>query len=113
MLTLSSLPDFKAPDVLPKFADKVVHLTEYCIWAILFLLMLKQEDRINTLLNAFVAVLIFGAILGIFDEVHQRFISGRSMDKYDLLADVIGIILAIILFRIFYRRPKYYIPERK
>ena len=113
MLTLSSLPDFKAPDVLPKFADKVVHLIEYCIWAILFLLMLKQEDRINTLLNAFVAVLIFGAILGIFDEVHQRFISGRSMDKYDLLADVIGIILAIILFRIFYRRPKYYIPERK
>ena len=113
MLTLSSLPDFQAPELFPKYSDKIVHLIEYGIWATLFLLMLKQEDRINKLLGAFAAVLIFGAILGVFDEVHQGFISGRSMDKFDFLADMIGISIAIIIFRIFYRKPRYYVPERK
>ncbi len=113
MLTLSSLPDFQAPELFPKYSDKIVHLIEYGIWATLFLLMLKQEDRINKLLGAFAAVLIFGAILGVFDEVHQSFISGRSMDRFDFLADMIGISIAIIIFRIFYRKPRYYVPERK
>ena len=113
MLTLSSLPDFQAPDLFPKYSDKIVHLIEYGIWATLFLLMLKQEDRLNNLLGAFVAVLLFGGILGVFDEVHQSFISGRSMDIYDFFADIIGITAAIIVFRIFYRKPRYYVPERK
>jgi len=113
MLTLSSLPDFQAPDLFPKYSDKIVHLIEYGIWATLFLLMLKQEDRINKLLGAFAAVLIFGTILGVFDEVHQSFISGRSMDKFDFLADMIGISIAIIIFRILYKKPRYYVPERK
>jgi len=113
MLTLSSLPDFQAPDLFPKYSDKIVHLIEYGIWATLFLLMLKQEGRINNLLGVFVTVLLFGAILGVFDEVHQSFISGRSMDLYDFFADIIGITAAIIVFRIFYRKPRYYVPERK
>ena len=113
MLTLSSMPDFKAPEGFPKYSDKIVHLFEYGIWAILFLLMLKQEDRINKLLGAFIAVLICGGILGVLDEIHQSFISGRSMDKYDFLADVIGMTFAIIIFLIFYKKPRYYIPERK
>ena len=113
MLTLSLLPDFQAPDLFPKYSDKIVHLIEYGIWATLFLLMLKQEDRINNLLGAFVAVLLFGGMLGVFDEVHQSFISGRSMDLYDFFADVIGITVAIIVFRILYRKPRYYVPERK
>jgi len=97
MLTLSSMPDFQAPEGFPKYADKIVHLFEYGIWATLFLLMLKQEDRINKLLGAFVAVLVFGGVMGVLDEIHQSFISGRSMDKYDFLADMIGITVAIII----------------
>jgi len=113
MLTLSSMPDFQAPEGFPKYSDKVVHFFEYGIWAILFLLMLKQEDRIDKLLGAFIAVLILGGIMGVLDEIHQSFISGRSMDKNDFFADVIGITAAIIIFHIFYRKPRYYIPERK
>ena len=113
MLTLSSLPDFQAPDLFPKYSDKIVHFFEYGIWATLFLLMLKQEDRINKVWGAFLSVLIFGCALGILDEIHQGFISGRSKDIKDLAADVAGIFAAIIIFRIFYRKPRYYIPERK
>ena len=75
--------------------------------------MLKQEDRINKLLGAFIAVLICGGILGVLDEIHQSFISGRSIDKYDFLADVIGMTFAIIIFLIFNKKQRYYIPERK
>ncbi|TSA28157.1 hypothetical protein D4R71_01160 [bacterium] len=113
MLTLSSLPNFQAPSLFPKFSDKIAHLIEYGIWATLFLLMLKHEDRIKNLWSVFVTVLICGGILGILDEIHQRFVSGRFMDIYDFFADVIGITVAIIIFRIFYRKPRYYIPERK
>jgi len=112
MLTLSSLPDFQAPELFPKYSDKIVHLIEYMIWGILFLLMLKQEDRIQNVWRALFIMLIFGVILGILDEFHQMFVSGRNADIIDLIADSAGLAIAMILFRIFYRKPRYYLPRR-
>ncbi len=112
MLTLSSMPDLKAPEMFPKFSDKIVHFIEYFIWALLLILMLKQEDRIKKIWGALFAVFIIGLVLGIADEFHQMFVAGRDADVRDLAADVGGIILALIIFRIFYRKPKYYLPRR-
>jgi VanZ family protein len=40
-----------------------------------------------------------GLILGIFDEVHQLSVRGRQGDLKDVLADAVGLILGIIVFR--------------
>ena len=78
----------------------------------LFMMMLKQEDRIGNVWGALLFVLIFGSILGIVEEFHQMFVSGRSADIRDLAADVGGVLIASLIFRIFYRKPRYYLPRR-
>ncbi len=46
--------------------------------------------------NVIFTSLVFSVLYGALDEVHQLFVPGRSCDIYDWLADVAGVILAII-----------------
>lgn len=75
-------------------------------------MMFKQEDRIHNVWRTILITLIFGIILGFLDEFHQMFVSGRNADIKDLVADGVGLIIATILFRIFYRKPRYYFPRK-
>jgi VanZ family protein len=36
-------------------------------------------------------------LYGAFDEIHQAFVPGRTPDKYDLLADSVGAVVAIVV----------------
>ena len=45
-------------------------------------------------------VILTGGILGILDEIHQIFVRGRTPDPLDVLADAVGIVLGLILFRL-------------
>ncbi|NIW80004.1 MAG: VanZ family protein, partial [Calditrichae bacterium] len=50
--------------------------------------------------------IIIGIVYGISDEYHQSFVPGRFADVVDALADTLGIIIGVLLFRFvpfFYR----------
>lgn len=42
---------------------------------------------------------IFATIFAISDELHQSFIPGRTASVYDFLADVLGILIALLLHK--------------
>ena len=44
--------------------------------------------------------LLLTCVYAYLDEFHQRFVPGRSYDLYDLLADVIGALAFIVLFKL-------------
>lgn len=102
MITFSSIPSLSPPRGFPTTADKVVHFIEYAIWAFFFLMMLKQENRIDNVWNSFRSALLIGIIIGLLDEIHQGFVPGRERDMLDLLADFGGLLLTSVIFSTIY-----------
>ena len=86
-LTLTSIPN---PEFAPTFpgADKIAHFGFYGVAGFLFVLWRRESGR-----GAAAAVLsaaVFAALLGTVDEVHQRWIPGRSAELLDWVADFAG-----------------------
>ncbi len=78
-------------------SDKLIHFTEYAVFAFLFYRSFSQSRRLNT---GSLAALITFALLLVFslgDELHQKFVPGRSADIFDVLADVLGGTLVILV----------------
>lgn len=104
LLAATSSPTIKIPTT--DVSDKGYHFTAYFGLGVLLNLTLVFQNKYLSLKrkNALYTVLI-GSIYGIFDEIHQYFIPGRSMEFLDFVADFFGLILAILfvlfLFRLF------------
>lgn len=99
MLTVSSIPDLEIISHWHlTWKDKIVHFAEYSIWALLFLFMLKQENRISNMSKTFFLVCSYGLLLIVIDELHQLFIPGRSADVLNMVADFSGVILMTFIF---------------
>jgi len=98
MLAVSSIEELRIAPLEMTAADKVMHVIEYAIWSLLFLLMIKQESIIFKVNSALKSVLFFGITLAILDEIHQGFIKGRECDLLDLIADIVGILIVILVY---------------
>ncbi len=103
----SSIPQDNVPDMPFEFGDKVVHFIAYFILgcAILFALI----PNINGKPKKYIAILtvIIGAIYAASDEFHQSFVPGRSVELFDWLADVAGLMASLLTFSIFERISRY------
>ena len=101
ILIVSSVP---IPQVTaPAGTDKGVHALLYLVLGFLAIrALLSQRAPVWQLLVLLLAVLAFGAL----DEVHQRFIPGRTADPKDWVADAAGSIVGMVagIFRV-RRRP--------
>jgi VanZ family protein len=84
---LTSIPDprFEVPFA---YADKVAHFGIYGVMG--FLCALWRRESGIPARGAAVTALVFVALLGAVDEVHQHWIPGRSMEVIDWLADTAG-----------------------
>jgi len=51
----------------------------------------------SKLQNEFRCSLITGGLYGLSDEIHQAFVPGRKANPFDLVADIIGVIVGIII----------------
>jgi len=47
------------------------------------------------------AAALLGSLYGVSDEVHQLFVPGRNSDWHDWLADTVGVLAGIFLYRTF------------
>ncbi|MEP7146011.1 MAG: VanZ family protein [bacterium] len=99
---LSSMPGDKFPEVDIRFSDKYVHLIVYGILFTLFFYSLKNQCKYAKLKKfASEYSVLFTALYGMTDEIHQYFVPKRSCDIYDWIADVTGALLIYTIIRIY------------
>jgi VanZ family protein len=92
---LSHQPALEAPMLFPG-QDKLFHAIAYGLLAALFLAAGRLPASGYGRREVAISVLL-ASLYGISDEFHQSFISGRSSELLDWLADTGGALLAALL----------------
>lgn len=73
--------------------DKIVHFSFYFVLTLLFLRSFKKEIK-----NKYAIVMVLSFVYGIIIELLQdNFTSSRKGDFYDVIANLTGIVCAIML----------------
>jgi VanZ family protein len=94
----SSIPADEIPRIDIPNIDKLFHFVEYFILgALLVRGFVNSFDKISFRTIILLAVLIASAY-GILDEFHQRFVSGRNPEIFDVFSDIIGSLLGTLLY---------------
>jgi VanZ family protein len=85
------------PDLTAHVWDKLLHLTEYAVLAVLFCRAFRGEGTswATAILLAIAATSVYGAS----DEWHQSFVPLRESDIRDWVADTLGGTLGTMLYR--------------
>lgn len=47
--------------------------------------------------NEFRCSLVIGGLYGLSDEIHQAFVPGRKANPFDLIADIFGVVVGIVI----------------
>ena len=105
---LSSIPSlgFGLGGIQEQISRKSVHVIIYGILTLLIWFSLPGLDK-----HLFKKIVLCGFLALIFavgDEIHQAFVPGRSGGVKGVLADTIGIVLALIWLRIRFSRSADY-----
>jgi VanZ family protein len=84
----SSLTD---PGPMPGgVSDKTVHAAVYAVFALLLLRALAKGRLDGITWPRILTAVALTTLYGISDELHQRFVPGRSSDVLDVAADAVG-----------------------
>lgn len=81
------------------FIRKFAHMTEFAIFSVLFMLLLKY--KIKKLSICIIMVVYSCTVVGLIDETLQLFSLGRTSHVVDVWIDTLGGIIGMILFIIF------------
>lgn len=88
---LSSIPSDKLPSLKIISIDKLAHIGIYLAWGLIINMgLIKRKARSHEVMIIYCLMLLNAAL----DEYHQRYIPGRSVSVYDLIANALGISLA-------------------
>jgi VanZ family protein len=106
LLIATSLPAPDLPDVWG--SDKLKHFLAYAVLALLLNLALLVQDK-HSLSSKKAAFLTLGIcfLYGLFDEIHQMFIPGRSAEGLDLAADITGALTGVLVVFFIIRRENF------
>jgi VanZ family protein len=99
LFTATTLPGKDLPDL--GISDKIEHFGAFFILAVLLnLALIYQRKSYFLFKNASIATIVITLSYGAIDEIHQLFISGRSADIRDWLADSTGVIVGILFLNL-------------
>lgn len=106
LFILTSLPAGFAIET-KDIGDKFLHFGAYALLSVLLYLNLYFQNKIKVL-NKFPATftVLIASIYGLFDEIHQMFVPGRSAEFLDWLADFSGSLVAVLIIGYLLRRIK-------
>lgn len=92
---LSASPSISPP---PGFVleDKIYHFIEYGIFSFLLFLAFFTSGKEFLKKHVFLLSVLIGTAYGLSDEIHQKFVPGRSSEFLDFVADSLGIVLVQI-----------------
>ena len=106
IMAVSSIPNLSTPGLGFSMMDKIVHFAEY------FILGLFAAKAVSAFVNKPLRVFWISSAMasgyGILDEFHQLLIPGRTTEGLDMVADILGSILAAALFA---RRLQRHLPR--
>jgi VanZ family protein len=100
ILFFSVLPARKIPLITVQYLDKAFHFFEFAILAFLMMRSLYRDIKHPLRENHVLFTLISGSAYGIVLELIQRFVPGRDMAAGDVVANIAGIVLGILLGKI-------------
>ena len=85
--------------------DKVIHLLMYTLMTLFWSTGLKRQHQSKKVRkNAFLIAALGGFLISLFLEISQEYlVSSRSFDWLDLIANGIGCIFGVIVFKLLYR----------
>lgn len=95
LFTLTSYPKLSAPPTGITGFDKLAHLFFYFVFAWFFVKLHDPADLRKTLRKT----LLLALFLPLLDELHQIPIPGRDFSFWDIVADLLGFALVLIIFR--------------
>ena len=94
---LSSQPRLQ-PVLHFRNGDKVMHLLEYAGLGLLTARAFRRTAARGDHGRAALATLSFGILVAVCDEVLQSFVPGRDATAFDVVADIIGLSFAMLLY---------------
>jgi VanZ family protein len=89
----SSIPDLGP---LPGMSDKSGHSIGYALLGGLLLRALAGGRLSGVSWRRAAASVVLATLYGVSDEFHQTFVAGRSADRFDVLADGVGAVVAVL-----------------
>ena len=95
ILTLTSIPKLNIPTENIVSLDKLAHFGVYLLFAWLFIRMHQPENLEATLKK----LILLALTVPLFDELHQIPIPGRMFSVWDVIADFIGFLTIILIFK--------------
>lgn len=93
----SSIKNIKLPDLGITWTDKLAH---FCVYGIMGWV-LARGMVLSKIKYPFLLAILIGFVFGITDEWHQSFVPGRDSSVFDLMADLIGLLVFANLYRLF------------
>lgn len=104
IFALSAYPKALIPQGKYISWDKLAHMAEYSVLGWLTARALLYS-RIGWLSRYYVWITIaFGVLYGASDEWHQLYVKGRYSSVYDVMADVVGVIIGRFVFAYWLRK---------
>lgn len=86
--------------------DKVIHMIEFGIYAILSRIALDAFDKKYITIDKLLLAFIITALYGFSDEFHQSFVMGRTSSIYDWYADIIGATIFLFIYKMIFKKNK-------
>jgi VanZ family protein len=103
---VSAIPSLTPPNLGFVLQDKILHFIEYSLFSFLLFLAFFTSGRQFLKKNVFFLSCLIGMVYAVTDEIHQGFVSGRSREFFDFVADSLGIIMVQLCIWLYLKRKK-------
>ncbi|MCK4223779.1 MAG: VanZ family protein [candidate division Zixibacteria bacterium] len=104
IFAISAIPELTPPSFGFKIEDKILHFLEYSVFSFLLFLAFFTSGKEFLKKHVFLISSLIGIAYALTDELHQKFVPGRSCDFFDFLADCLGIIAIQIGIWFYFKR---------
>ncbi len=96
---LSNQPQIPFPEMGILSWDKLLHFGAYFGYGVLMqIAVIPNATKKNKKYQIFIVILL-SALFAVSDEIHQSFVPGRDADVFDVLADLVGALTSLLLYR--------------
>lgn len=98
-------PQFELPFQIMGL-DKVIHAVLYAVLGALVSIGIRKSEKNPSAWSQCFVPILFAAVYGTVDEIHQSFVPNRDFDLGDILADLAGASIAQMVLLYVWWRPQ-------